>query len=77
MVDRRATVLHAGNPASGEYTLCGVAWDCNHLDMLAGEADVEFACAGQVIDCPECRKVIAYCKSIKGWKEPSHEDGEK
>ncbi|GEM_PF-4425112 len=61
---------HAGNPACEEYTLCGVAWDCNHMDTCADEPDVFFAESGQTINCADCRKVIAYCKAVKRWKEP-------
>lgn len=50
--------------------MCGVAWDCNHMDTCADEPDVFFAEAGQTIDCADCRKVIAYCKTVKRWKEP-------
>lgn len=60
---------HTGNPVTGEYTLCGIAWDCNHLDACSEEPDVHFAGPGEAVTCELCRKVIAYCKTFKHWKE--------
>ncbi|WP_422505921.1 hypothetical protein [Stenotrophomonas sp. GZD-301] len=61
-------VKHTRTPVTGEYTLCGVAWDCNHLKDCADEPDVLFADPSEKITCPDCRKVIAYCKTIKRWE---------
>jgi len=66
-------IKHTGTPVTGEYTLCGVAWDCNHLSDCAEEPDVSFVAPGEAITCPDCRKVIAYCKTIKHWKEPTND----
>jgi len=40
------------------------------MDTCADEPDVFFAESGQTINCADCRKVIAYCKAVKRWKEP-------
>lgn len=58
----------AGSPSNGEFTLCGDAFDL----IAFGESDANnHAVSGEVIDCPQCRIIIDYCKSIKkGYREP-------
>ncbi|CAA2409827.1 hypothetical protein [Xanthomonas phage Suba] len=60
---------HGTDPGQGsEFTICGIAFDAH--DSGDYDRTIEFAQPGEVITCPECRKVIAYFKSIKHWKEP-------
>lgn len=56
----------AVDPLFAEYTLCGDAFDA----FESGDADepIVFAESGQTITCERCRKIIDYCKSLKGYK---------
>lgn len=58
--------LHAACPLNAEYTLCGDAFDGFDSGDL-DEAPI-FANKDQTITCLKCRRVIDYCKSIKGYK---------
>jgi hypothetical protein len=62
---------HTTNPAQGDYTLCGVAYDCNHLDSCAEEDDVNFAGPGELVTCDRCREVIAFCKQHRRNRVPT------
>lgn len=59
---------HANAPTHDEYTLCGFAVDAHETGDHS--EPIVFAKPGETINCPECRVVINYCKSIKRWREP-------
>lgn len=63
---------HGSDPSQGgEFTICGIAFDA--FDSGDVDEPTRFASPGETITCPECRKVIAYFKSIRHWKEPCNE----
>lgn len=58
-------VVHSSNPCSFQYTLCGLAYDApldNDKDTCTDDIMAE---TGEPIDCPECIRVIKYCKTLK------------
>lgn len=61
-------IRHTANPVQAEFTLCGDAFD---LGAHGEHPDPVFAAPGQVINCPQCRAIIVWCKAIKNWHEPS------
>lgn len=52
----------------GEYTMCGLAIHDNVIDKygasFVGEGD-EFEGSLKECDCPNCLKIINFCKSLK------------
>lgn len=50
-----------GTASGGEYSLCGLAFDAHET----GDADepVEFAEAGELVTCVECRDVIDHVRA--------------
>lgn len=57
-------IRHASNPLDRESSLCGCA-------LRIG--DMGAATPGQVINCPQCRAVIVWAKSIKCFHAPTED----
>lgn len=67
-------VVHGEGPtAGGDYTMCGLASDA--YESGDESAPVVIAGPGELITCKGCRAVIAYYKSIKGYREPHTSHG--
>jgi hypothetical protein len=48
-----------------EYTLCGTAFDGEDgMELLS------FAEAGELVTCPDCRRVIDACRALKRYRLP-------
>ena len=52
-----------GPDLGGEFTLCGVAFDCEEDRELDGGPLVRTK--KKVVTCPHCIRIIDYCKGVK------------
>ena len=58
-------VIHSANPCAFQHTLCGLAYDApleDESDICTDDIMTE---TGKPIDCPECIRLIRYCKNLK------------
>lgn len=51
-----------------EFTLCGLAFDAH--DSGDHDEPVIMAAPGQLVNCVECRAVIDYVRTFKGYRQP-------
>lgn len=63
-------ITHAENPLGGDYTLCGFS-----SDGETGSSFMEKVIGNAQINCPECLKIIQYCKSIPRCRIQSQSTG--
>jgi len=56
----------------GEYSLCGLAFDAH--DSGDEPEPVHFAVGGQLVTCRECRAMIDYVRTFKGYRAPKDVD---
>jgi hypothetical protein len=60
---KQKVTRHAQSPLLDAYSLCHVTHE--------GDAPVTFAASGQSVNCPSCRIVINFCRSVrKGYAMP-------
>ena len=63
-------IVHLGDPASFQYTLCGMSYDApledDNCEVCTDDIMVE---TSDKITCERCIKIIKYCKTIKIGKD--------
>ncbi len=57
---RDGSIIHAGNPLIGEYTLCGEAFD----EPATERSGLEMQATQELPNCPQCLLVIRVAGAI-------------
>ena len=58
-------IVHSIHPCNFQYTLCGLAYDApldRENDTCSDNIMIN---TDECINCPECIKIIQYCKKLK------------
>lgn len=63
------THTHAPSPEGSDYTLCGLTLDGDTV-VVKKTVEITSTSRGEIIDCPDCRAIIKFCKKLRLSAQP-------